>query len=111
MDSGPLPAADFAADTRVEPTGAGCYRCELGDRWDAYLHPFGGVVVAIALRAAASELADPSQPLRTASAVFVSPVPVGPVEILAQRLRVGRTGSQLLVHARAAGSADGGLTL
>jgi acyl-CoA thioesterase len=112
MDAGPLAAAaDFLADTAVEPAGAGRYRCELSDRWDAARYPFGGVVVAIALRAAEGELGEPSQPLRTATAVFVSPVPAGHVEIQTQRLRVGRTGSQLLVHARAAGSAEGGLTL
>jgi len=111
MDSGGIPAADFVADTRVEAAGAGRYRCELSDRWDAAFYPWGGVLVAIALRAAESELGDPAQALRTATAVFVSPVPAGRVEVQAQRLRVGRTGSQLLVHARAAGSADGGLTL
>lgn len=112
MDAGPLPAAaDFRADTEVEAAGDGRYRCTLGDGWNAAVYPFGGVVAAIALRAAERELGDPSQPLRTATALFASPVPVGPIELEAQRLRVGRTGSQLLVRARGAGSGDGGLAL
>ena len=112
MDAAPIPAAaDFRADTSVEPTGGGRYRCALSERWNAAVHPFGGVVAAIALRAAERELGDPSQPLRTATALFVSPVVVGPLELSAQRLRVGRTGSQLLVRARSAGQPDGGLAL
>ncbi|HZO10276.1 MAG TPA: thioesterase family protein [Myxococcota bacterium] len=112
MDAGPLPVpADFRADTEVEAAGDGRYRCELGERWNAALYPFGGVVVAIALRAAERELADDSQRLRTATALFVSPVTAGPLEVHAQRLRVGRTGSQLSVSARSRGSADGGLSL
>src|SRR5262245_60522860 len=112
MEEGSLPAAaDFRADTEVEPAGDGRYRCTLADRWNAAIHPFGGVVLAIALRAAERELGDPSQPLRTAAALFVSPVTEGPLEVQTRRLRIGRTGSQLLVHARSNGSAEGGLTL
>src|SRR5262245_25889565 len=112
MEEGSLPAAaDFRADTEVEPAGDGRYRCTLADRWNAAIHPFGGVVLAIALRAAERELGDPSQPLRTAAALFVSPVTEGPLEVEARRLRIGRMGSQLLVQARSDGSAGGGLTL
>ena len=112
MDEASLPAAaEFRADTEVEPAGDGRYRCALSDRWNAALYPFGGVVLAIALRAAERELGDPSQRLRTATALFVSPVPVGPVEVETRRLRVGRTGSQLLAHLRSGGSAEGGLSL
>jgi acyl-CoA thioesterase len=107
-----IPAsADFRTDTSVEPLGGGRYRCALSGRWNAAVHPFGGVVAAIALRAAECELGDASQTLRTATALFVSPVTVGPLELSAQRLRVGRTGSQLLVQVRNAGQADGGLAL
>src|SRR5215468_8896571 len=112
MDAGPLPpAADFRSDTALEALGGGRYRGALGEAWNAAVHPFGGVVVAIALRAAAHELADPGQPLRTATALFVSPVTVGPLEARAERLRIGRTGSQLLVRMRNAETGDGGLAL
>jgi acyl-CoA thioesterase len=112
VDAGPLPdAADFAADTEVEPAGAGVYRCDLSDRWNAAVHPFGGIATAIALRAAERDLGHPDQRLRTATTVYVSPVPVGPLEIRVERLRSGRTGSQLLATARRAGATIGGLTL
>ena len=57
------------------------------------------------------ELGHPDQRLRTATTFYVSPVPVGPLEIRVERLRTGRSGSQLLATARQAGSQSGGLTL
>jgi acyl-CoA thioesterase len=110
MDDGPLPtAADFVADTAVERVGPGVYRCELSGRWNAALHPFGGVATALALRAMQDDLAHPDQRLRTATTVYVSPVPVGPLEIRVERLRAGRTGSQLQASVRSAGATEGGL--
>jgi acyl-CoA thioesterase II len=112
VDLGSLPPpADFIADTRIEAAGDGRYCCDLSGRWNAAVYPFGGVAVAIALRAAQAELALPQQRLRTATTVFVSPVPEGKLEIDVARLRTGRQMSQLQVSARAAGSDDGGLTL
>ncbi len=112
MDTGSPPApADFIADTRVEAVGDGLYRCDLSDRWNASVYPFGGVACAIALRAAEAELGSSAQRLRTTTSVFVSPVPVGPLEIRVERLRIGRGMSQLQATARAAGSREGGLTL
>jgi acyl-CoA thioesterase len=112
VDAGPLPeAADFVADTRVEPAGGGVYRCDLSDRWNAAVHPFGGVATAIALRAMGQELGHEDQRLRTATTFYVSPVPVGPLEVRVERLRAGRSGSQLVATARRAGTPDGGLTL
>ena len=75
------------------------------------MYPFGGVVCAIALRAAQAELGASPQRLRTTTTVFVSPVPVGPIEIRVERLRLGKNMSQLQATARAAGSRSGGLTL
>jgi acyl-CoA thioesterase len=112
VDAGPLPEpADFIADTRVESVGAGLYRCDLSNRWNASVYPFGGVACAIALRAAQAELGASPQRLRTATTVFVSPVPEGAIEIQVQRLRIGRSMSQLQATARAAGSREGGLML
>jgi acyl-CoA thioesterase len=112
VEAGPLPEpADFIADTRVESVGAGLYRCDLSNRWNASVYPFGGVACAIALRAAQAELGASPQRLRTTTTVFVSPVPEGSIEIQVQRLRIGKSMSQLQATARAAGSREGGLTL
>ncbi len=112
MDAGFLPEpADFIADTRVESVGAGLYRCDLSNRWNASVYPFGGVACAIALRAAQAELGASPQRLRTTTAFFVSPVPEGAIEIQVERLRIGKGMSQLEATARAAGSREGGLTL
>ena len=112
MDAGPLPEpADFSADTRVESVGGGLYRCDLSNRWNAAVYPFGGVACAIALRAAQAELGGSPQRLRTMTTVFVSPVPNGPIEIQVEKLRIGRSMSQLQATARAAGGREGGLTL
>ena len=112
VEAGPLPEpADFIADTRVESVGAGLYRCDLSNRWNASVYPFGGVACAIALRAAQAELGASPQRLRSTTTVFVSPVPEGAIEIQVQRLRIGKSMSQLQATARAAGSREGGLTL
>jgi acyl-CoA thioesterase len=104
-------AADFLADTAVTPVGGGLYRIDLSDRWNAALYPFGGVVSAIALRAMQAELGERGQRLRSTTSVYVSPVPTGPLEVRVQTLRHGRRMSQLLATLRAAGSAEGGLTV
>jgi acyl-CoA thioesterase len=103
--------ADFLADTAVEPAGAGLYRIDLSDRWNAALFPFGGVVSAIALRAMQAELGERGQRLRSTTSVYVTPVPTGPLEVRVSTLRHGRRMSQLLANVRAAGGADGGLTV
>jgi acyl-CoA thioesterase len=103
--------ADFLADTAVEVAGPGLYRIDLSDRWNAALFPFGGVVSAIALRAMQAALGERGQRLRSTTSVYVSPVPTGPLEVRVQTLRHGRRMSQLLAGVRAAGSADGGLTV
>lgn len=103
--------ADFLADTAVEAAGPGLHRIDLSDRWNAALFPFGGVVSAIALRAMQAELGERGQRLRSTTSVYVSPVPTGPLEVRVQTLRHGRRMSQLLAGVRAAGTADGGLTV
>ena len=107
----PPEPADFVADTRIEAAGDGLYRCDLSDRWNAAVYPFGSVAFVLGLRAAQAELGASPQRLRTATCVFVSPVPVGPIEIRPRRLRSGKAMSQLEATVRAAGSGDGGLTL
>lgn len=85
----------------------GRYTAVMTDRWNAPILPHGGVATALALRAAATELAVPDQPLRTLTAVFAAQVPAGPVEIDVEVLRRGRSMSQVSARLRAAGETAG----
>ena len=108
-------AADLAADTAVEPRGAGEYVCTLPRHWD-YFMPSGGVLVTLGLRAMAAELGlrpglageDSGVRPLSATAVFCSPVPAGPVVISVTPLRRGALASQVRASLRAA---DGELGL
>jgi acyl-CoA thioesterase len=110
--STPLPEpADFLVDTAVERVAEGLHRIELSDRWNAAMYPFGSVASVLALRAMQADLGERGQRLRTATSMYVSPVPTGPLEIRVETLRHGRRMSQLLANVRAAGSSNGGLTV
>jgi acyl-CoA thioesterase len=73
-----------------------------GDSWQATVSEdwlqgrsaFGGLQAALALRAM-RELVHADMPLRSLQTTFVAPVPVGPVSIRAQRLREGRSATQV----------------
>lgn len=103
--------ADFLADTVALRVGEGLHRIDLSDRWNAAVYPFGGVVSALALRAMQADLGERGQRLRSATSVYVSPVPTGPLEIRVETLRHGRRMSQLLANVRPVGSDGGGLTV
>jgi acyl-CoA thioesterase len=95
---------------RVEPvTGArGRYRANLDDTWNAPVHPSGGVVTALALRAMQDALGSPHQRLRTFSTLFVSTVGSGPIEIAIERLRDGKRMSHLRADVRNPGRPEPG---
>lgn len=86
----------FAGEVIVEPAGPGRYRGHLGHGWDLFPIPQGGIVASFALRAAAAELGDPGQPLRTATAVFAGQVTPGALQVDVQILRRGRSASQVV---------------
>ena len=73
-----------------------------GDGWQAIVSEdwlqgrsaFGGLQAALALRAM-RELVLADMPLRGLQTTFVAPVPAGPVSIRAQRLREGRSATQV----------------
>ncbi|HEY8153921.1 MAG TPA: thioesterase family protein [Myxococcota bacterium] len=96
--------------TRVapQPGAPGRYRANLSTAWDAPVHPSGGAVSALALRAMQIELDHPRQRLRTFSTLFVSTVTSGPVEIAVERLRDGKRMSQLRAEARNPGRPEAG---
>ena len=59
------------------------------------MYVFGGVSMYTALRAMQEALGRPELPLVTANAIFLAPVPPGPVEIDVEVLRDGRNASQV----------------
>jgi acyl-CoA thioesterase len=96
--------------TRVSSIDAtpGRYQATLSKDWDAPLHPSGGVVSALALRAMQAELAGSHHRLRAFSTLFVSTVESGPLEISVARLRGGKRMSQLSAEVRNPGRKEVG---
>jgi acyl-CoA thioesterase len=101
----------FAEDVVVHRAGVGRYDAELGHSWDLVPLPQGGIVVSFALRAAALEIDDPKQQLRTCTTVFAGQVAAGPLEVEVQVLRRGRTATQVVATVRKAGAAAGATTV
>ena len=95
----------------VEPVGAGRYVAVLEHGWDLVPLPQGGVVASFALRAAAAEVGDPDQELRTCTAVFAGQVAAGELEIDVTVLRRGRSASQVMAGVRNRGAGAGTTTL
>lgn len=79
--------------TRLE--GArGRYVAELDEAW-SYVMPSGGVLMTVAMRAITHELGDANLRPLSATALFCSPVPAGPLEVRVEVLRLGRAAVQL----------------
>ncbi|MCS6912538.1 MAG: thioesterase family protein [Myxococcales bacterium] len=89
--------ADLAADTAVQPLSdaPGRYTAHLPEAWN-YLTPSGGVLMTVALRAMQAEV--PQLRPVSATALFCSPVPAGPLDIRVKVLRHGRVAAQLRAH-------------
>jgi acyl-CoA thioesterase len=87
---------DLAADTAVTrlALAPGWYTASLPNAWD-FLTPSGGVLMTIAMRAMQAELADPDLRPLSASTLFCSPVPAGPLEMRVEVLRHGRAAAQV----------------
>lgn len=100
-------AFEHATTPVSDPAAAGVYRAVMTDGWNAPILPHGGITTVMALRAAAAELADPTQRLRTSTTVFAAQVPAGPVEIRVRVLRRGRSLSQVAVDLCPEGSEAG----
>lgn len=100
---------DFTSETAVEciPDQPFRYQARLSADWNAPVFPHGGVVTATALRAMSDALGSSDQPLRSVSAVFVSPVAPGPVDIDVEVLHRGRSLSQVRGQLRSAGQDTG----
>lgn len=100
----------FGVETAVERVGEGRYGGHIDPVWVLRPLPQGGVVTAIALRAAEAELGDPTQTLRTLHTTFAAQVAQGPVEVDVEVLRRGRSMSHLRAEVRNPGAARGHLT-
>jgi acyl-CoA thioesterase len=88
---------DEATRATPAPDRPGVYTGSIDGSWVLRPLPQGGVVSALACRAMAAALDDPTQRLRTLHTTFVAPVAHGPVEVAVEVLRRGRSMS----HARA----------
>jgi acyl-CoA thioesterase len=100
----------FEDDVAVEPCGDGRYRGELDHSWDLVAVPQGGIVAALALRAATLEVGSPEQLLRTSTTVFAGQVGAGPLQIDVRVLRRGRSATQVQATIKSEG-AEAGATI
>jgi acyl-CoA thioesterase len=96
MSDTPAAAADLTADTTVTPftKAPGWYTASLPDSWD-FVTPSGGVLMTVALRAMADALGDDTLRPVSATTLFMSPVPNGPLQIRVEVLRRGGSAAQL----------------
>lgn len=100
----------FVQATSVRPAGPGCFSAELDHRWNLRPLPQGGIITAIALRAMETELDHPDQSPRTLHTTFAAQVAHGPLEVVVEPLRRGRSMSQLRAEVRNPGTERGHLT-
>lgn len=72
----------------------------IGDDW-TIVHVFGGVAMYVALRAIRENLGATEFAPISATALFLAPVPAGPVTVDVHRLRLGRSTAQVAADLRA----------
>jgi acyl-CoA thioesterase len=98
-------AHDIRSDTVLtrDASEPGRFHAEIPDAWKV-MYVFGGVSMYAALRAMQEALARPELPLVTANAIFLAPVPPGPITIDVDVLRDGRRASQVAADLRVPGS-------
>jgi len=99
--------ADLALDTAVTPVpgSPGHYTTNLPDAWSWNL-PSGGVLMTVALRAIEATIADATFRPVSATTIFCSPVPAGPLDIRVEVLRRGNAAVQARASLRAQASAE-----
>lgn len=102
-----VPAGDFARDTEVwaDHDVPGRFHADLPEAWKVF-YAFGGCSMAVALRAAQRSLGREDLAPITATSVFASPIPCGPMVIDTDVLRSGRSAAQVTADLRA-GSSSG----
>jgi acyl-CoA thioesterase len=98
-DARSTPAADaaaheptrFATDTGVQRVDGGRYRARMDPSWWIVNGPNGGYVAAVVLRAIVAEVDDPSRRPRSVTLQYLRAPVEGPVEVLVEVERSGRT--------------------
>ncbi len=85
----------FAADTAVEPLGAGRYRAVMDPSWWIIAGPNGGYVAAVVLRAIVAEVGDAVRRPRSITLQYLRPPAEGPVEVEVTIERSGRSVSNV----------------
>jgi acyl-CoA thioesterase len=103
-----MPPSDLSADTRITAVSDGTYRADLPESW-SYFTPSGGVLMTLALRAMIAELADPELSLVSASCIFIRRLPAGPLRVVVEVLRRGRSAVQVRAALRTEGEDEPGL--
>src|SRR3984957_7489318 len=101
----------FAEDIVVERVSDGRYVAALDHSWDLVPLPQGGIVASFAPRASAQEVGDPTQVLRTCTAVFAGQVAAGELDVDVTILRRGRSATQVTATVRNRGEAAGTTTV
>ena len=98
---------DLRVDTALMPDGehAGRFHGFLPDDWKV-VYIFGGVSMYAALRAMEESLDRDDLSLVTANAIFLAPVPPGPIAVDVEVLRDGRKASQVAADLRVPGVAS-----
>jgi acyl-CoA thioesterase len=96
-----FPAGDFLVDSDVQrdPDTPGRYTLDLSPAWNVF-YTFGGMSMAVALRAIERELARDDLGPITATALYVQPVTDGPLEVDVRVLRNGRRAAQAVAELR-----------
>jgi acyl-CoA thioesterase len=100
----------FAQATEVRPDGPGRFAGHIDESWNLRPLPQGGIVTAIACRAMAEVLDDPTQRLRTLHTTFAAQVTDGPVAVDVEVLRRGRSMSHLRAEVHDPDATRGHLT-
>ncbi|MCY1008300.1 thioesterase family protein [Nannocystis pusilla] len=95
--------SDLDAILALTPTGPGQFRAEVPDGWQQGRGAFGGLVIALLVRAAAAAAADPTRPLRSLGAELCGPTQPGPADLFVDALRTGTGVTTLAVRLVQAG--------
>ena len=97
-----------ATELTADPAHAGRFAARISDDW-TIVRVFGGVSMYVALRAMREAVdRDDLLPL-TSTAIFLAPIPAGPVTIDVETLRAGRATAQLAADLRVPGESGSAL--
>jgi Acyl-CoA thioesterase N-terminal domain/Acyl-CoA thioesterase C-terminal domain len=96
----------FSDASAVHPVGDHLYRAEIPDGWQQGRGAFGGLVLAVLLRAMEADEPDRRRVSRSLMGDLCGPVVSGPVEVRVRALRRGHNQSNLAAELTAPGSSE-----